>query len=239
MTVKRNFFLLAIALVMLMTTGCGPQKNGTIEPITIDASNIDEYLMVLPEYDKITVYIDKSRFSEEVTDDYIEKYYERLASGKEGLTDEEGNLLPLSDETVKLLDIPAFSDLNEFKVFVRGTVEDFVVKENNDKKIDAALEIIREDAAFADIPENYVKEFADRVESDYEELAAKYGITAEEYVELSEVSLEDEAIKAAKNELIFIKMAERLGLEYQSRDEMVDGVTDYLLGIIRIATKKK
>lgn len=236
---KRKIFLLAITLVMIMTAGCGPQKNEIIEPVTIDSSNVDEYLLNLPEYDKITVSIDKSQFTEELVDDYIQKYYERLADGLEGLTDEDGNLFPLSEESVKLLNIPAFSSLNEFKVFVRGVVQDFVDKENEEKELAAALEIIRNESTFAEIPEGYLITFRDRIESEYTEIAASYEISANDYIKLAELPMEEKVLTAAKNELIFIKLAERTGLEYQNRDEMVKGVTDYLLGITKVSTKKK
>ena len=177
---KRSIFLLATVFAVLLTAACTGRKNDNISPVTIDASNIDEYLMALPEYDRIDVTIDRSKFSEELTDDYINRYYERLAKGVDGLTDEEGNLLPLSDETIKLLDIPAFSSLNEFKVFIRGTVEGFIDKENDDKKIDAALDIIRNDAVFADIPEGYLATIRERVIGGYEEIAAQYDISADD-----------------------------------------------------------
>ena len=239
MTVKRNIFLLAIALVMLMTAGCGPQKNETIEPITIDSSNVDEYLLSLPEYDKITVNIDKSQLTEDLVDDYIQKYYERLADGVEGLTDEEGNLLPLSEASIKLLDIPAFSTLNEFKVFVRGVVEDFVNLENNEKKVDAALELLRSEATFAELPEGYLMTVRERVEAEYDTIAERYDISANDYIRLAELPMEEKTLTAAQNELIYIKLADRAGIEYTDRDEMVERVTDYLLGIIKVSTKKK
>lgn len=234
---KRRIFLLATVFAVLLTAACTGRKNDNISPVTIDASNIDEYLMALPEYDRIDVTIDRSKFSEELTDDYINRYYERLAKGVDGLTDEEGNLLPLSDETIKLLDIPAFSSLNEFKVFIRGTVEGFIDKENDDKKIDAALDIIRNDAVFADIPEGYLATIRERVIGGYEEIAAQYDISADDYVDLSNIVLDEEVMKAAQNELIFIKIASRLGLEYADRDEMVEGVRNYLLGIIKVSKK--
>ena len=234
---KKHFLLWAAVLLMALTTACGP-KEKVIEPVNIDASEVDEYLINLPEYGKIEVTIDKSEFTEELTDDYINRYYERLAEGRENLTDEEGNILPLSEETIKLLDIPAFSTVNEFKVFVRSVVKSFIDKENEDKKLDAALEVLRSDAEFADIPEGYVLKFKERILKDYEELAAGYEITPEYYLELSSVSLEDEALKDAMNELIYIKLAERIGLEYSSDEELYDGVSEYLLSIIKVVKKK-
>jgi len=234
---KRRLFLLSAVLAIILTAACSPEKNEHTEHVTIDSANIDEYLTDLPEYDKITVKIDKSKFTEELTDDYIERYYERLAKGVEGLTDEEGNLLPLSDETVALLNIPAFSDLNEFKVFVRGVVEGFIDKENDDKKINAALEIMRNEASFAEIPEDYLAGIRERIVSEYEGIAAEYDISANDYLRLSDIPLEEEVLKGAKNELIYIKLAKRLGLEYADRDKMIEGVREYLLGIIKVSKK--
>ena len=71
----------------------------------------------------------------------------------------------------------------------------------------------------------------------YEEIAAQYDISADDYVALSDIALEDEVIKAAQNELIFIKIAAKNGIEYSNRNEMVEGVRDYLLGIIKVSKK--
>lgn len=234
---KRLLFLLTTVFVMLMSTACTDKKNEEIPPVTIDASNIDEYVVTLPEYDKITVTIDKSKFSEELTDDYINRYYERLAADAEGLKDEEGNILPLSEETIKLLNNPAFSNLNEFKVFVRKTVEGFIDKENEDKKISAALDIIREETVFAEIPESFLNETRDRIVSNYDDIAAGYDVSADDYLRLSDFPLEEEVLKAAQNELIFIKLASRIGLEYHSRDELIEGVTEYFDGIVKVSKK--
>ena len=235
---KRRLFLLATVFAILLTASCAFKKNDDIPPVKIDASNVDEYLLKLPEYDKISVNIDKSKFTEELTDEYITRYYERLAKDIDGLTDGEGNVLPLSDETIKRLNHPAFSNINEYKVFIRHTVEGFIDKENDDKKINAALKIMRDDAEFADIPESFVKECSDRILADYEEIAAVYDISSDDYFRLSEASLDDEAYADAQNELIFIKLADRIGLEYSNRDQMVKGVRDYLLSIIKLSNKK-
>ena len=234
---KKHFLLWAAALMLIFASACGP-KEKVIEPVNIDSSDVDEYLINLPEYSKIEVTVDKSEFSEELTDDYINRFYERLAQDREGLTDEEGNLLPLSEQTIKLLDIPAFSTVNEFKVFVRGVVQDFIAAENDDKKIDAALSVMRTDAEFAEIPEGYVLKFKEKIIKAHEELAAKYEITPEYYLELSSISLEDEAYKDAMNELIYIKLADRIGLEYSSDEELYNGVSDYLLSIVKVVKNK-
>ena len=234
---KRSLFLLTTVFVMLMSAACIGKKNEEIPPVTIDASNIDEYVVTLPEYDKINVTIDRSKFSEDLTDDYINRYYERLASEVEGLKDEEGNLLPLSEETVKLLDMPAFSNLNEFKVFVRKTVEGFIDQENEDKKINAALDIMREDTVFGEIPQSFLDETRERIISRYDEIAAGYDVSADNYLELSDFPIEEETVKEAQNELILMKLASRIGLEYKNRDEMVDGVRAYLDGIVKVSKK--
>ena len=232
---KRFLFLLTLASVLLLASACGNRKNNDTEPVIIDSTNVDSYLLSLPEYDKITVKIDKSEFSEELTDDYIERYYERLADGIEGLTDEEGNLLPLSNENVKRLDNPAFSDVNEFKVFVRKTVESFIDRENEDKKIEAALETLRSEATFGELPKEYIKGFEERVLSGYEGTALKYDVSSNEYLEFAGISLEDECLKAAQDELVFIKLADRIGLSYSNDAELEAGVREYLLGIIKVS----
>ncbi|MBP5661227.1 MAG: hypothetical protein J6X08_07860 [Lachnospiraceae bacterium] len=234
---KRSLFLLTAVFVMLLSAACTDKKNEEIPVVTIDASNIDEYVVTLPEYDKITVTIDKSKFSEDLTDDYINRYYERLAAEVEGLRDEEGNIRPLSEETIKLLNIPAFSSVNEFKVFVRKTVEGFIDQENEDKKINAALDIIREETVFAEIPESFLNETRERIVSRYDEIAASYDVSSDDYLELSEFPIEEETLKEAQNELIFMKLASRIGLEYHGRDEMVEGVRNYLDGIIKVSKK--
>ena len=78
--------------------------------------------------------------------------------------------------------------------------------------------------------ENILKEYAD--------LAAEYEIDPEYYLELSSISLEDEALKDAMNELIYIKLADRMGLEYSSDEELHKGVSDYILGITKVVKKK-
>lgn len=234
---KKRFLLLATAAMLVLATACGP-KEKVIESVNIDASDVDEYLINLPDYSKIEVTIDKSEFSEELTDDYINRFYERLAKDRENLTDEEGNFLPLSEETIQLLNIPAFSTLNEFKVFVRGVVKDFIAKENEDKKLDAALTVIRTDSEFAEIPEGYILKFKENILKEYADLAAEYEIDPEYYLELSSISLEDEALKDAMNELIYIKLADRMGLEYSSEEELHKGVSDYILGITKVVKKK-
>ena len=133
--------------------------------------------------------------------------------------------------------IPAFSSVNEFKVFVRKTVEGFIDQENEDKKINAALDIIREETVFAEIPESFLNETRERIVSRYDEIAASYDVSSDDYLELSEFPLEEEALKEAQNELIFMKLASRIGLEYRNRDEMVEGVRNYLDGIIKVSKK--
>jgi hypothetical protein len=49
--------------------------------------------------------------------------------------------------------------------------------------------------------------------------------------------MEEETLKEAQNELIFMKLASRIGLEYRNRDEMVEGVRNYLNGIIKVSKK--
>ena len=234
---KRRIFLWAAAIMAVFVSACAPGKTD-IEPIVIGQSEVDEYLTDLPEYDKISVSIKKSVFTEDLTDEYIERYYEKLAEGREGLFDAKGNLLPLSEETIKLLNIPAFSTVGEFKVFVRNVVQGFIDKENEDKTLAAALEIMRADAKFTDIPEGYILTFKEKILSEYEEIAAGYGISPEYYLKLSSHSLEDEARTAAMNELIYLKLASRIGLEYTSEEELHKGVSDYLLSIIKTGGKK-
>ena len=130
----------------------------------------------------------------------------------------------LSDASVKALNSDVYSNETEYRVFIRNTLETFADNDYRSGVVKAVIKRVAANSEFKDLPEGFMVTAKNYIVKLYEETAAKYNVSVEEYLELCDTSLEAEAMEYAKQQFVIYKIAADQSL--QVSDEELDGIAE-------------
>lgn len=236
MNMKKFFGLLAVAFLCVGIMGCAKEEEQVeVEAIYVTKDNVDAYLVKLGAYEGLTVSAQKQVLTDALVEYYAEVYYMQQASRTPGMTDVSGNVLPFTDENVKKLGHDAYTDVNEFMLFSRDTVDEYLEYLYENEVVSGMIDQIEKTSVFAEISEGLLVPMREAVKEDYAETAAKYeNMSSERYLSLAGTSLDEEAMKYLKKELIYVKIAKENGIETENREFMNEEVFNLLFRLANI-----
>lgn len=118
----------------------------------------------------------------------------------------------LSDEAVAMLNNEAYTNVAEYKEYVRNELEDYYRADYEDAVVFGAIEQIVADSEFAGIPESIIAPERENAYSSYEETAMYYGMDVDTLLTYYGMDLDSVALNYARQKLIFYKIAKEEGL---------------------------
>ena len=227
--------LLTIAMVVLSAVGmisCGnPAEPGEF---ILTKENIDNYIIELADYKGLTVSVEKDTFSDRDVEEYAQYYFDSMASMTEGMTDENGNPVSMTDESVKLLE-GEFNSVNEYMVFIRKTVGDFYDISFENDIVQEVISKVAENSTFAELPKEFIGKEKAFINEQFSEIAANYSLSVEEYLKYCDTSLEELAEEYAKQELVCFKIAKEEDLWNGTDEEVDQAVFDFIVDVTEVA----
>lgn len=233
--------LLCIAMAGLFAIGmisCGNPAEP--EDFSLTADNVDNYITTIGNYEGLTVEAKKDELTDQKVEYYAKFYYELSASKVEGMVDEEGNVMPMTDEAIKMLNTKAYSTVNEFMVFVRGTVRSYIEENYYNDIENGAIKQVVEHSEFADeFPAGYIVKEKALIEDKFGEAAASYELDVAKYLEYCGTSEDEMAKEMIKEELVMMKIAKDEGIETEDMNAMKDGVKKFLIKVTKVKEPEK
>ena len=225
---KNRFLCIAMAgLMALGMISCG--NPGSPDEFKITADNVDEYIVTLGDFSNLSSEAVKTELDDSMVSYYADDYYNSLALETEGLTDEDGNPVPMTDEAIAKLNSTAYSTVSEFMVFVRKTVQNYIDYSYENEIVYDAIDAIVETSTFNDLPDELIKAQEEYVKTDFQDAADSYDVSIEKYLEYGGTTLSEMAALYAKENIVYVKLAKELGYGDLEEDEMNSKVFDYLL----------
>lgn len=227
--------LLTVAMAALCAIGmisCGNPAGP--EEFELTKDNIDEYIVEIADYEGLTVSASLDTFTDEDIEEYAEYYYKSLAADVPGMTDDEGNPVPMTDEAISQLDSDAFKTVTEFMVFVRKTVSDYYTNCYESDIVQAAIDKISAASTFTELPKGLLEKEKAYISEQFSEIAKGYELSLEDYLAYCGTSVDDLAAEYAKQELVYFKIAKEKDL-WSDDAEMTDkAVFDYILSVTEV-----
>lgn len=227
--------LLTIAMAFVCAVGmisCGNPAGP--EEFILTKDNIDEYITSIADYEGIEVSVEKDTFTDKDVEDYATYYYQSLAAGKEGMTDENGGVVPMTDESIAKLDEAAFTTLNEFMVFVRKTVSDFYELSYQNDIVQEVISRVASESFFSELPKGLLDKEIAFINEQFTEIASNYSLSVEDYLKYCDTTLEDLAEEYAKQELVYFKIAKEEDLWNEDEDAAEEAVFAYLIDVTKV-----
>lgn len=227
--------LLTIAMVVLSAVGmisCGnPAGPGEF---ILTKENIDNYIIELANYEGLTVAVSRNTFSDKDVEEYAQYYYDSVAKQTEGMTDEEGNVVPMTDQSVRMLD-GEFTSVNDYLVFIRKTVKDFYEISYQNDIVQEAITQVAVNSTFAEeLPEGLIEKEKAFINEQFSEIAANYSLSVEDYLKYCDTSLEELAEEYAKQELVCFKIAKEEDLWNGTDEEADQAVFDFIVDVTKV-----
>jgi len=231
---KNRFLCAAMAVFCALgMAACGKQAEP--EEFVITTENVDTYIVTLGEYEGLTVEAKKEELTDEIVEYYANFYYKEQASTVEGMTDEEGNVIPMTDDAIKMFNSEVYTTVNEFMVFVRNTVDSYLQYKYENEIVQGVVEQVTKSSEFAEkLPEGLLAKEKEYINETFSETAASYEIDTDYYLELCGTSMDELASDYAKEELVFFKIAMDQGFNTEDKEAMTNEIFDYLVDVTNV-----
>ena len=227
--------LLCIAMAAVFAVGmisCGNPAGP--EDFTLTTENVDNYIVSIGNYEGLSVEASKQEFTDDIVQYYADSYYDTLARETEGMLDEDGNPIPMTDAAIAMLGSDVYSTVSEFMVFTRNTVEDYLQYSFENDVVEAAVKEIVASSEFKDIPDALLAYEEEIISEQFSDIAASYELELDEYLKLCGSSMEALATEYAKEELVFYKIAKDKDFEITDESSLTDRVFEYLFEVTNV-----
>lgn len=221
--------LLCMAMAVIFAIGmisCG--KPATPDDFEITADNVDNYIVSIGDYDALKVGAEIDIVTDEMISHYADSFYEAMAKETDGLTDESGKPIPMTDEAIAKLGLNSFSTVAEYMVFMKDCVEQFSVDSYQEEIVAKALKKVVSNSEFTELPEALLQKEKNLINAKYEEQASLYELSSEEYLKYCKTSIEELAEQYAKTDLVTMKIAKDMGFDMSDAESVNREVSDYL-----------
>lgn len=228
---KKFLCAASAALLMFLTLGCGKQE--IVEPKELTIEYAEAYVLSLASYSERNVNVKKDSYSDKAVEDYADFYYREMAESIEGLKDSEGNILPLSDETVAKLGFEAFSTVKEFKLFSREAVLRYIDEKFKTKVVEEVLSEVVRESSFAEPDMGILEGQKKYVENDYSLIASKYEMDVSTFTEYLGTPMDELCEDYAKLTSVCYLIASEQGIDTSDRDTMLSEVSDYIFSVTK------
>lgn len=227
--------LLTIAMATLCAIGmisCGnPAAPGDF---VLSTDNVDEYIVSISEYEGLEVEAELAEPTDADVQEYADYYFAELCAETEGMTDELGNPVPMTDSAIAALGSDAFSTVNEFMVYVRDVVKEFCQYNYENDTAQAVLDNLSLNSQFGRIPEELIRKEYGFIDNQFSGIAEQYGVTVDEYLEFCETTRDELADIYAKQEILMYKIAKDQGIDDSNENVMYDAVIAYILKVTNV-----
>lgn len=110
---------------------------------------------------------------------------------------------PISEDNIKTLQSPDYSNMKEFKEYVRREMEEYYKVDYETSVVASVLQQVIDESEFGDIPDNLINAKVLELTDMYLPTAQSYGLDIETFFQYSGTTLNDFAITAIKRDLIF------------------------------------
>ena len=229
---NRLLIFATVALCAIGMISCGNPAEP--ETFVINRDNVDDLIVAIAPYEGLTVSAVKDTFTDSDVETYADYYYASLANEVEGMTNEKGDPIPMTDEAIEMLNCEAFSNVTEFMVFVRNTVIDYYEYSYQNDIVQEVVSDVAGSSQFAEIPEGLLaKEKAD-IDVQFTEIANNYSLSVEDYLKYCGTTKDELALEYAKQEIVFYKIAKDRGIDDTDPDSMDEEVFDYILSVTNV-----
>ena len=132
----------------------------------------------------------------------------------------------LTDENVAKLESGLYSNLSEFKAYVRQTLDDAVLQSNKETVANAAMTKINAEAVYKEIPEFMLTRQEENLIAKYTPIAEDYGIAIEYYFQYVQgTPLEDMTKQYVKERILLMALAQEIGVSL-SEEEYTSGMEE-------------
>ena len=132
----------------------------------------------------------------------------------------------LNDANVAKLDSGLYSNLAEFKAYVRETLDDAVLESNKETVANAAMTKINAEAVYKEIPEFMIEKQKENLIVKYTPVAEDYGIQVEYYFQYVQgTPLDDLAKQYVKERILLTALAQKIGVNV-SEEEYNSGMEE-------------
>ncbi len=229
---RRPFYAVFLCTLAVLLTAC-KKDEPVVEKIYVTEDNVDEYLVRLGGYNDISFDTKKNEATDAEVAKYAEIYYENLAKSTEGMVDEEGNVLPMSDETIAMFSTDVYTNVKEFLLFVKKSLPDFFEESYEEEIFEKVIGRAIVNSEFNEFPEGLILAKESEITDYYAELAARYDVTVEKYLKLLGTSMEDECIKAVKRDLVILKIADNEDVAVIDGKTAREAVKDYIISAVK------
>ncbi len=227
--------LLTIALASVCAIGMISCGNPAVpEDFVLTTENVDECIEKIGAYEGLTVTAVKDEVTDSTVKKYADYYYELLAK-ENNLTDENGAILPMTDETIAALDSKVYKTSNEFMVYIRKMVFSFAEYDYENKIVSEVIKNAADTSEFKEIPKALINREKEYINEQFKEAAENYSIEVDYYLELCGTSVDELSEEYAREEIVLYKIASILGIDDEDTDEMKNAVNKYILSVTSVA----
>lgn len=227
--------LLTVAMAALCAIGmisCGNPAEP--EEFVLSKENVDDYIVSMASYEGLTSSAVKESVTDSDVETYADYYYASLAKEVEGMTDEKGEPIPMTDEAIEMLGSKAYKNVTEFMVFVRNTVIDYYEYSYESDIVQDVISQVAAASEFKDIPAGLLAKERDFISEQFTEIAKNYNLEVRDYLVYCGTSEEELSLEYAKQELVFYKIAKDRNIDDTDKDAMDSEVFKYLLSVTNV-----
>lgn len=227
--------LLCVAMAAFFAVGmisCGNPAEP--DDFTLTTENVDNYIVSIGNYEGLTVEASKEELTDDIVDYYANYYYDSIAKETEGMTDENGDPIPMTDAAIKMMNSDVYTTVSEFMVFTRSTVSDYLQYCFENDIVQGAVDQIVASSEFKDIPDALLSKESDIIDEQFTDIAASYELDVDKYLEYLDTSREALSLEYAKEQLVYTKIAKDQGFTETDEDSLNDQVFDYLVSVTNV-----
>lgn len=228
---KRFLCVAAAAVLMFSLAGCGKAQEPVLRELTEEYAK--SYVLSLASYENRKVFVEKDVLDDRTVEEYADFYYRKLAESVEGLTDEEGNIVPLNDESVEKLGSEVFKTEKEFMLFSRETVKGYIEEKYKRQVADEVLKEVVAESSFSEPDAGILEGQKQYVFEDYSKIASEYDMDVETYVKYLGTSVDKLCEDYAGLQAVCILIAGEQGIDTSDRDTMFSEVADYIFSVTK------
>lgn len=232
---KQIAVVLMAFLSVFFLPSCGKPEAEEIAPFCLTKENAGDYISNLGPYQDLEVHAVKAELTDSEVQYYADYYYRKCCEETEGMLDENGEPVPMTDAVVALFDTEVYTTVNEFMVFVRNTVEEYNEYVYEQSIVDQVMKECVAGSTFNDIPEELVAVEKERVYDENREAATQYDIDVEYYLELAEISADEVALQYAKEDIVRFAIARDREFDDLSEEDLKEEVFKYILSVTKVA----
>lgn len=133
----------------------------------------------------------------------------------------------MSDESIKALQNPLYSNMEEFRAYQTDYVNDYFNNDYETTVVSLVLEQIVNGSTFSTFSETALTKHRERIINAYTDVAASYGLDVNTYLEYNGTSVDVIAELFAKRDLIFAAIQKAEGIDI-TEEELIEKANYYM-----------